>query len=350
MNAALIVLLSLSLVLSGCGGEKRATTNAPQAKATQKQPDHHDHDHSEDADGRDINPADKHEEPTPTKDGHAQEGHEENKEEKISLTAAQIKAAGIELAKVGPANIRETLPLYGVVAPNAERMREVAARFPGSIQRIDKKIGDAVREGETLALVESNESLQTYAVKAPLSGIVTARNANAGEQAADKPLFTIADLSTVWVELSLFPRDAAKVRLGQTVRIANTDANLSAEGTIAYVAPLGSSASQTITARVLLNNSEHRWTPGLYVTAAVTLSEQRVALAIRNDAVQIIESRPAVFVQEANGFEAHPVRLGRSDGDYSEVIEGLTAGVTYVTVNSFVLKAELTKGEAEHEH
>lgn len=273
----------------------------------------------------------------------------EHKETTLALTPAQLKATGIDLAQVGPANIRETLSLYGIVAPNAERMREVAARFPGTIRRIDKRIGDAVRQGETLALVESNESLQTYAVTAPLAGIVTSRNANAGEQTVDKPLFTVADLSTVWIELSLFPRDVAKVRVGQTVRVANTDAGLSAEGTIAYVAPFGSSANQTITARVLLNNSEHRWAPGLYVTAAVTLSEQRVDLAIRNDAVQNIEGRPSVFVKEAKGFEPRAIRLGRSDGEYSEVIDGLSVGATYVTANSFVLKAELTKGEAQDE-
>ena len=141
----------------------------------------------------------------------------------IELTPEQLKATGIKLVQAGPAQIRENLPLYGVIAPNAERVREVAARFPGVIQSVAKKIGDPVREGETLATVEANESLQTYAVTAPLSGVVTARNANPGEQTGDKTLFTVADLSTVWVELSLFPRDVAKVRIGQGVRVKNNE-------------------------------------------------------------------------------------------------------------------------------
>jgi cobalt-zinc-cadmium efflux system membrane fusion protein len=276
--------------------------------------------------------------------------HAEHAGKEIALTPAQLEAAGIELATAGPASIRETLPLYGVIVPNAERVRTIGARYAGTIQRVDKKTGDRVRQGETLALVESNESLQTYAVTAPLAGVVIARDANAGEQTGERPLFTVADLSTVWVELSLFPRDAARVRTGQTVRIKSVDAGLSADGTVAYVAPFGSSASQTLTARVVLDNPEQRWAPGLHVGAEVMSSEQAVALAVRNDSLQNIDGKSTVFVQHGGEFEPHAIRLGRSDGEYSEVLEGLEPGSRYATSNSFVLKAELGKGEASHEH
>src|SRR3546814_2807966 len=82
---------------------------------------------------------------------------------------------------------------------------------------------------------ESNESLQTYSVVAPLAGVVTHRIANPGEQTGDKVLFTVADLSTVWVELSLFPRDLAKVKVGQAARVKAGDSGKSADGTIVYV-------------------------------------------------------------------------------------------------------------------
>nr|WP_281721197.1 efflux RND transporter periplasmic adaptor subunit [Nitrosomonas nitrosa] len=292
---------------------------------------------------------------TPTPQAAA--GHAEGKEEggydeeggHIELTPEQLKATGIKLVQAGPAQIRENLPLYGVIAPNAERVREVAARFPGVIQSVAKKIGDPVREGETLATVEANESLQTYAVTAPLSGVVTARNANPGEQTGDKTLFTVADLSTVWVELSLFPRDVAKVRIGQGVRVKNNEVGLEAMGKVVYVAPFGQSVNQTLTARVLLDNPERRWAPGLYVTAEVTLAETTALLAIRNEAVQTLEGRSVVFVQGAEGFAPREVALGRSDGEHSEVTSGLAAGDTYAAANSFILKAELGKGAAAHE-
>lgn len=285
--------------------------------------------------------------------GHEEEGHEEGGHEEgsgVKLTAEQIKSAGIKLAEAGPGHIRERLPLYGVVAPNAERVREVTARFPGAIRSVAKRIGDPVKQGETLATVESNESLQTYPVIAPLSGVVTQRHANPGEQTGDKTLFTVADLSTVWVEVSLFPRDVARVRVGQPVQVKSADTGHKADGKVVYVAPFGSASNQTLTARVLLDNTEGRWAPGLYVTAEVTLAETAVPLAIRNEAVQTMEGRTVVFVEDADGFEPRPVKLGRSDGETSEVLGGIGAGQRYVTANSFILKAELGKGEAEHGH
>lgn len=283
---------------------------------------------------------------------HEKESEANHEEEggHIELTAEQIEAAGIQLHQAGPAVIREALPLYGVIAPNAERMRDVAARFPGVIRSVAKKIGDPVREGEQLAIVEANESLETYAIAAPLAGVVTARNANPGEQTGDKTLFTVADLSTVWVELSLFPRDVVKVRVGQDVRVKSPDTGLAAGGKVVYVAPFGQAANQTITARVLLDNPDRRWAPGLYVTAEVTLAETAVPLAIRNEAVQTLEERSVVFVQGEEGFEPRAVSLGRSDGEFSEVLAGLQSGDTYAAANSFILKAELGKGSAEHGH
>ncbi|HKS56566.1 MAG TPA: efflux RND transporter periplasmic adaptor subunit [Steroidobacteraceae bacterium] len=279
----------------------------------------------------------------------ADDEHAESAGDRVKLTAEQISTAGIVVADAGPAAIRETLPVYGVIAPNAERVRDVGARFPGIIRNVAKKIGDPVRQGEKLATIESNESLQTYAVVAPLDGVVTARNANPGEQSGEKVLFTVADLSTVWVELSLFPRDIAKVRVGQTARVKSSDTGLSADGKIVYVAPFGSSTNQTLTARVLLDNAERRWAPGLYVTAEIALSQSEVPLAIRSEALQTFEGATVVFVHDEDAFEARPVRTGRTDGQWSEVTEGLKAGERYAAANSFIVKAELGKGAAEHE-
>lgn len=314
MNSRLMI-LALALALGACGREAPATAEAAMSKPEA---------------------------------GHAGDEHEKEGEH-IALSADQIAAAGLELAEAGAAKIHETLPLYGTIVPNAERTREVAARFPGAVRGVDKRIGDPVKQGETLATVEANESLETYAVTAPLSGVVTARNTNPGEQTGDKPLFTVADLSTVWVELSLFPRDAGKVRVGQRVRVANPDTKQSALGEIIYVVPFGRAESQTLTARVLLDNADRRWAPGLYVTASVLLDESSVPLAIRSEALQTLEGRSVVFVQTDGGFAPKPVELGRSDGEHTAVVAGLDAGARYVTKNSFILKAELGKGEAEHE-
>jgi cobalt-zinc-cadmium efflux system membrane fusion protein len=283
----------------------------------------------------------------------AAQSHEEDEaghgDGKVMLTPEQIQRADIRIAQAGAADLREHLSLYGVIAPNAERVLEVAARFPGMIQSVKRRVGDPVRRGETLATVESNESLQTYPVVSPMDGVVTMRNANEGAQAGEGALFTVADLSTVWVELSIFPRDLAKVRIGQEVRVRSVDTGLESEGKLVYVAPFGSSSNQTLTARVQLPNPDRKWPPGLYVNADVVLSSTRVPLAVQNSAIQTLNDRTVVFVRAEDGFEPRIVKLGRSDGEISEVLEGVAAGDSYATHNSFILKAELGKGEAEHE-
>lgn len=267
----------------------------------------------------------------------------------LKLSAAQIQAADIELATAGPASLRDTLPLYGVVAPNAERMRNVTARYPGVIRAVSHTVGDAVKQGETLANVESNESLQSYAVTAPLTGVITTRQANVGEQTGDRTLFVVADLSTVWVELSLFPRDAAKIHVGQSVLVRSPDVGRTGDGRVTYLAPFGSATNQTLTARVALDNSRRQWAPGLYVSADVTLAERAAPLTVKRSAVQVLHDASVVFVRTASGFEARPVKAGRSDGDLIEILEGLKPGDSYAANNSYVLKAEALKSEAAEE-
>jgi cobalt-zinc-cadmium efflux system membrane fusion protein len=274
---------------------------------------------------------------------------DEHSEERAKLTPEQIANSNIGIDTAGPADIREALSVYGVIAPNAERVREVGARFPGVVLSVGKIVGDSVRKGDTLATIESNESLQTYAIVAPLDGVIIARQTNPGEQTGDKTLFTVADLSTVWVDLSLFPKDVARVRVGQVVTVKSTDTNLSAEGKIVYVAPMGTSASQTLSARVLLDNATRQWATGLYVSADIALSQAPVPVAVKSQAVQTYEENAAVFVRNAEGFEARRVRTGRADDRTVEIVEGLAAGEQYASTNSFIVKAELGKGSAEHE-
>jgi membrane fusion protein, heavy metal efflux system len=327
MKSIYIVLITVSLALSGCGASDQGG-RAPAATQTHRtQESELEHAGADDRE-----------------QGHDAEGT------RVELTEQQIKNAGIVLAEAGPASIRETLPLYGVIVPNAERVRDVGARFPGLIRAVSAAIGDAVTQGQTLATVESNESLQTYAVTAPLAGIVTARNANSGEQTGDKVLFTVADLSTVWVEVALFPRDVGKVHVGQSVHVKSAGSDVRAEGKVVYVAPFGSSANQTVTARVRLDNRERRWAPGLYVIAEADLAHRDVPLAVESSGLQTLDEQTVVFVRTAEGFEARRVRTGHADSERSEIVRGLDAGDVYAAANSFILKAELGKGTAEHEH
>lgn len=263
------------------------------------------------------------------------------------ISAAAADKVGIATAVAGPATIRERLPLYGTVRPNAERVREVVARFPGYVKTVGKAIGDTVSRGEVLATIESNESLQTYPLLAPMSGTVTAREADPGEQAGSEVLFSITDLSTVWIELSLFPADVARVRHGQRVEIASVDGRLRGSGEIDLVGALGQSASQTLTARVTLANPDRQWTPGLFVNGTVELGADPVPVAVALAALQSLDGTATVFVPVDGGYAPRRVRTGRVDDARVEIVAGLQAGEAYVAAGSFVIKAELGKAGLE---
>lgn len=345
-------LLLVALTLSACG-ESKTPEAKPAAEAAHTDEKGHAHDDEKGHDeGKPHNEAeeghsegDQHEE-----GGEAAHGEEGEHSEALKLTPEARKAAGLVIAAAGPATLVETLPLYGVVKPNAERVRSVTARFPGVVRSVNAKIGDTVRQGAKLATIESNESLQMYGVSSPLAGVVTERFTNPGEQAEGQPLFTVADLSSVWVELSLFPRDRNRIRVGQAVQVKAADGDVQGNGKIVFVSPLGSSVSQSLSARVQLDNSDGRWTPGLYVQGEVGVGESSVALAVPVSALQELEGGISVFVEDADGLEQRAVKTGRSDGRVTEILEGLKAGEPVVGEGSFVLKAELGKGEAEHDH
>ena len=271
-------------------------------------------------------------------------------EQHARITPDAATNAGIELGEAGPQKLRESIPLYGVVVANAERTRNVSARFAGVVRTVTKTIGDPVRAGTPLATIESNDSLQIYTLTAPIAGVITARNVNPGEAVSDQSLFTITDLSSVWVEISAFPREMAKIRPGQLVQVKSTDGGLAGSGRIALVSAVGTAATQSTSARVVLENANRQWTPGLYVAAEVVLSETHVPVAVKSAALQNLDGNRVVFVTNAAGFEPRTLRVGRTDGEVTEVLEGLNAGERYVVANSFVVKSEIEKAGASHDH
>jgi cobalt-zinc-cadmium efflux system membrane fusion protein len=266
-----------------------------------------------------------------------------------SISPDAARKAGVETSTADAALLRETLLLYGSIQPEPDHVRTVTARFPGVVRSVVCQVGDRVSAGQTLATVESNESLQTYAVTSPLSGVVTQRKTNPGEFAGAEALLEVADFSAVRAELSVFPRDRLRLKVGQKSKIQGADAETLADGVLSYLAPLGSAQNQTITARVALPNREGRWTPGQFVTAEIVVEETRAAVTVVPAAIQQIKGRSVVFIQTEHGFEAREVDIGRRGSDSLEIKNGLRAGERYVSKNSFLVKAEVLKSEAEEE-
>lgn len=282
------------------------------------------------------------------KGGEDEHGHGEGA---VTLSDAKVAAAGIELLPVGAATLRDGLPLNGIIQANQETLVQVTPRFAGVIREVKKRIGDSVAKGDLLAVVESNQSLTSYELRAPMAGTVIDRQASLGEYASEqKPAFVIADLSNVWIDFSVYRRDLSRVRMGDQVSIDIEDGKPPVETTLTYVSPVGSSETQSALARAVVSNSDGRLRPGLFVRARVLLTAKPVALAVKLSALQTLENRTVVFVREGEKFEPRDVVLGERDAEMVEVTFGLAVGDVYAGKNSFVIKAELAKGTAAHEH
>ena len=277
-------------------------------------------------------------------------GKEAEHDDGVIMSDAKIKTAGIELLEAKPGELRDSLRLNGIIQPNHETVIQVTPRFPGIVREVRKRLGDKVVKGELLAKVESNQSLTVYELVAPIAGTIIERQAALGEFASEqKPLFIVADLSSVWIDFSVYRRDFSRVREGQSVVIDAEDGGAPINAAISYVSPLGSSDTQSGLARAVVAN-DGRLRPGLFVTGRVLLSVKPVDIAISAAALQTHEGKSVVFVRQGEKFEAREVELGNRDGERIEVLFGLLAGDVYAGRNSFVVKAEIGKGSAAHEH
>jgi len=218
------------------------------------------------------------------------------------------------------------------------------------VREVRAGIGERVARGATLALVQSNESLETYAVTAPISGTVLERTAQVGEVTSSAPLFVVSDLSSVWAELDAYGTDLKRLRIGQTVDVEAVDGSASGSGKIALIAPVASRTSQSVRARVPLANDEQLWRPGQFVSGRVTVAETTVPLAVRKSALQQFRDFQVVFARVGNTYEVRMLELGRRDQEFTEVLGGLEPGEQYVTDNSFLVKADVEKSGASHDH
>ncbi len=274
----------------------------------------------------------------------------ESFEGRTSIAPEMAKGAGVETAVAGPGRIEEQLSLFGSIQPNPDRVRNVGARFPGVIRSVRVNVGDRVQQGQQLATVESNESLQTYGVVAPIAGVITDRHANPGETTDGEPLFQVADFSGVRAELSVFPRDRSRLKRGQPVRVKAADGALEATGSVDFIAPAGSAGNQALLVRVLLDNPDGRWTPGQFIEGLITVSAIEAPLVIPRSALQTFRDWEVAFVNVGDVYEFRPLELGRSDGERVEVLSGLQPGDRYVSVNSYLIKADIEKSGASHDH
>lgn len=193
--------------------------------------------------------------------------------------------------------------------------------------------------------------LTRYEIRAPIDGVVTDKNISVGEVVReDVNIFMVADLTTVWVEMTVYAKDLGAVKVGQQATVKATSFEAQATGKVSYVGSLVGEQTRAAKARVVLPNPEGVWRPGLPVNVELTANEVEVALAVSADAVQTLRDWTVVFGRYGNQFEARPIELGRSDGKMVEVLGGLQPGERYASRNSYLIKADIGKSGASHDH
>ena len=166
----------------------------------------------------------------------------------------------------------------------------------------------------------------------------------------DANIFVVADLSTVWAVLTIYSKDLNTVKIGQKAIVKATSFEFQSSGSVEHLGALLGEQTRTAEAHIILPNPKGIWRPGLPVNIELVADEIEVPVAVSADAIQTVRDWTAVFVRYGTFFEAHPLELGRSDGKFIEVVKGLSAGERYAAKNSFLIKADLGKAGASHEH
>jgi cobalt-zinc-cadmium efflux system membrane fusion protein len=362
---------------------------------------------------------------------HAAEGQ-------IKISAEQAKAQEITTSPVQGGTLSRHLMAPGTVTPDTDRIARVPARVVGTVSEMLKRLGDPVRKGEIVAVLDSREvadaksdyltasvntelqktnyerqqalwdkrisaeaaflqaratysetqlrlnlarqklsalglnadevgatakkdettpnqsSLRRYELRSPITGRVVERKVDVGttvgSQGDPADLYMVADLSTVWVELAVPTTDLGKVKEGAEVLIAarDEDAGQRAKGKIIFVSPILNAETRSARVIAALPNPEFSWRPGTFVATEIQIGQEAVKVLVPRDALQTIGGEKVAFVRTPEGFERRDVKTGKADDTSIEIVSGLAPGDEIATANTFLLKAELGKGEAEH--
>lgn len=272
--------------------------------------------------------------------------HEHEEEQTSHIDEEMASQVGINTEYAQPQMIHQSVIVYGSLTTGPKQLSHVRARYSGLIKSVQPTIGDRVKYGDLLAEVESNESLRTYKILAPITGTIIQRHANTGEVTLDQILFSIANFDTLWAELRIYPAQQAAVKPGQEVHIDVDEWRFT--GPIQHVIPALDKPYQL--ARVKFDNSEKGLSPGMLVEGHIVVSKFLADLAVTRTAIQTMGEHQGVFVKKGDQYEFTPLQLGRNDDLYIEVLSGLDPQQRYVSKNSYLIKADIEKSAAEHHH
>ena len=274
----------------------------------------------------------------------------ENHEGRTTITPEAAEQGGIAIATAGPATIGDTRELFGTVELNPSARSEIRGQFPGRVVSVTKQVGDSVRSGELLARIESSESLQTYPVYSTVSGVVAERGGNPGDMTHDAPLYVITNPSATTVVFNIFPRDLGIIRPGMRVEVQSQDGRAVGATTLGQYLAEGNPQAGTALVRAAIPNRGGWIRPGMTMRGRVIINAETVPLAVRTEAIQPFRDFQVVYARYGDEYEVRMLQLGRRGAEYTEVLSGIEPGTPYVTEGSFLVRADVEKSGASHDH
>lgn len=345
----IFVLICISLIsLYGC----RVSENMSNTKKNQdseighKDHEHghkdHDHEHKHEHD-HDSEHEGEHDHDHHGIHDHGHSGEHDDGEGELTVSPQFIKMAGITVAKVSRGKISKDIDLWGEIGFDEDRVVHISPRFSGIIKEVNYRVGEYVKAGSVVATIESNQSMTQYSIKAPISGRIIKKHAAPGEHVSEsESIYMLADLSVVWANLTVYPKDASKIRIGQKVTVKVMDTGDSIQGVIQHISPVMDPQTRSITARVVLPNNNNLWRPGTFIKAQIRTESEKEGLVVDKNAVQLLDGRDVVFISHEPGvFKPVDVTVGESDSRKIFILEGLHEGAEYVANGAFELKAKI---------
>ncbi|WP_218352370.1 efflux RND transporter periplasmic adaptor subunit [Alteromonas lipotrueiana] len=273
----------------------------------------------------------------------------ENFEGRTSIEQNVANAMGIKTEIAGAAVLTQSIPVFGELTLPPSAVHNISARFEGELITIHAELGDEVQKGQTLLTIESNESLNKYEVTAPSNGTIIGQFANIGEQTSDRTLLKIADTSFYMAKLAIFPSDHQSVKPGATATLKVEGRKGVIQGEVSFIQPQVREDQAKI-AWVKVSNSKRQLSAGSFVTADIKTATIDVPLAVKRVGLQGFRDFTVVYAKVNEQYEVRMLTLGRQGEKWVEVLGGLTPGTEYVTENSYILKADIEKSGASHDH
>lgn len=272
-------------------------------------------------------------------------------EGRTTFSAEAAKAGGVKTEQAGGAVVGDLVDMAGRIEVTPEGQGEVRAWYPGRIMAMSASLGQQVRKGQVLARVESSSSLQTYSIPAPISGVIVQKNANVGDVAYEQPLYVIADPTKLHAEFFVYPRDAERIKVGQGVEVRSLSGETKVLSTVEAILPTADLASQTLMAHVEIPGAlAGSFRPGMGVEGSFQVSTRPVPLAVRTKALQRFRDFTVVFAKVGDTYEVRMLELGARTPEWTEVLGGLEPGTEYVTDGAYLIRADIEKSGASHDH